>query len=304
LPYLDREGIHFERYEIPKSPFRRYLLFRKARLFSMVFLQKRLFSPFWFKVLRRNSKVLVFEFDDAIFLDRMTQKLSKMRNRRFQRTISACDACITTNNYLATYARKYSNNVKILPNAVDLGRWKIKPRRSSVSLTIGFMGSASTAQYLMPLREKFSNLCEMYPQITFKVISDQPVQMEGVRMQYQPFNENTEVEDVHTFDIAIAPYPEDGWTMGKFPVKILSYMACGLPVVSSDVTCVRRIVKDRENGLLAVDPEDWERKLALLIEAPGFQEILGDNARRTIENIYSLEKVARGYVSVFKSLVS
>lgn len=164
------------------------------------------------------------------------------------------------------------------------------------------MGTASTANYLLPLRERFEHLCQLYPNITFKIISDKPISLGSVKLEYKQFSEEREVEDVHSFDIAIAPYPEDAWTMGKFPVKILSYMASGLPVVSSDVTCVRRIIRDRKNGLLAADPEDWERKIALLIEAPGLKQKLGEEARKSIESLYSLEKIAKGYVSVFKSL--
>jgi len=303
LPYLEKEGIHFERYVLPNNPLRRYFLFKRARLFSVTFLQKRLISRFWLKLLRKHSKKLIYEFDDAVFLDSKTLRLSQTRNKRFQQTVKAADCCITTNNYLATYARKFCWNVKILPNAVDLSRWKIKSAKKTEQITIGFIGSGSTAEYLLPLAEKFSFLCELYPQIKFKIISDKPIKLKGVRTEYKPFNPKTEVEDVHSFDIGIAPYPENAWTMGKFPVKVLTYMACGLPVIASDVTSVKKIIQDGESGLLARTKEDWERKIALLIESPGLQTKLGINARKRVENIYSLDKVAKGYVSVLQSLV-
>lgn len=344
LPYLEKEGIHSQRYELPKNPLRRYFLFNRAKLFHIVFLQKRLMSNFWIKTLKSKSKLLVYEFDDAVYLDRKTTKLSKMRNKRFQNTISLADCVITTNSYLATYAGKFSNNVKILPNAVDINHWKVKPHgltavspfdmqsrgaparchmaggepctvpqsgtgawvkpdRKSDKIIVGFMGSSTTSFYLEPFVEKFRFLCDLFPRIVFRIVSDKPFIMKGVRTEYKLFNEETEVEDMHSFDIAIAPYPEDGWTMGKFPVKVLSYMACGLPIVSSDVTCVRRLLQDGETGLLAETPDDWERKLALLFEAPALREKLGKNARSRVESVYSIEKVAKGYASVFKSLV-
>jgi glycosyltransferase involved in cell wall biosynthesis len=54
-------------------------------------------------------------------------------------------------------------------------------------------------------------------------------------------------------DVAVAPYPARDF--GFSPLKLFEYMACGVPIVCSDLPSTREIVEDDRNGLL-VPPED------------------------------------------------
>jgi glycosyltransferase involved in cell wall biosynthesis len=81
------------------------------------------------------------------------------------------------------------------------------------------------------------------------------------------------------------------------------YLAAGLPIIASDSMNVRSILTDHSNGLLAGVPEEWEKKIGLLIEAPDLGIKLGEGARRTAEKIYSLERISKGYLSVFQAAI-
>jgi glycosyltransferase involved in cell wall biosynthesis len=54
-------------------------------------------------------------------------------------------------------------------------------------------------------------------------------------------------------DVAVAPYPARDF--GFSPLKLFEYMACGIPIVCSDLPSTREIVENDRNGLL-VPPED------------------------------------------------
>jgi glycosyltransferase involved in cell wall biosynthesis len=54
-------------------------------------------------------------------------------------------------------------------------------------------------------------------------------------------------------DVAVAPYPARDF--GFSPLKLFEYMACGVPIVCSDLPSTREIVENDRNGLL-VPPED------------------------------------------------
>jgi glycosyltransferase involved in cell wall biosynthesis len=66
-------------------------------------------------------------------------------------------------------------------------------------------------------------------------------------------------------DIFVLPSLSEG-----FPLVILEAMAAGLPIVASNVTGIREIVRDGENGYLVIpgDSGDISNKILLLLRSP------------------------------------
>lgn len=80
-----------------------------------------------------------------------------------------------------------------------------------------------------------------------------------------------------------------------FPVAALEAMACGLPIVASDIHGLRDILADGEEagGLLvpSQDPEATAAALLRLLDSPELRARLGRRARRTVETRFSLAAV-------------
>ena len=91
-------------------------------------------------------------------------------------------------------------------------------------------------------------------------------------------------------DIYALPSRHEG-----FAVAAVEAMACGLPVVASDVSGVREIVGEGHSaGGIVVPPEDCEAladSLGLLVADLGLARRLGANARRRAEETFSFEVV-------------
>jgi len=85
-------------------------------------------------------------------------------------------------------------------------------------------------------------------------------------------------------DLYVLPSRVEG-----FPVAPLEAMACGLPVIASDIPALAAILHDGINsgGVLvpAGDPEQLARALASLVEHP--TTTLGEAARRTVQKRFS-----------------
>ena len=82
-----------------------------------------------------------------------------------------------------------------------------------------------------------------------------------------------------------------------FPVAPLEAMACGLPVVASDIPALRTILEaGRESGGLLVRPNDaaaLAQSLGLLLDDPDVSQALGRIARRRVEENFSIPAVGR-----------
>jgi glycosyltransferase involved in cell wall biosynthesis len=80
-----------------------------------------------------------------------------------------------------------------------------------------------------------------------------------------------------------------------FPVAPLEAMACGLPIVASDIPSMRNILRDASNsGGLIVPPEDpraLAEALQRLVNTPDLRRDLGRKARRNVEQRFSIESV-------------
>lgn len=101
-------------------------------------------------------------------------------------------------------------------------------------------------------------------------------------------------------DVAVAPYNPKGLRdMEKYgfyfsPIKIFEYMACGKPVVASDLEIIRDIINENRCGLLAKpgNVEDFSEKIRMLIDDSASRKKFGDNGRNAVIEKYSWEKVA------------
>jgi len=173
-------------------------------------------------------------------------------------------------------------------------------------VVIGWIGISSALVFVRLLEEVFQRLAKRYP-IRVQLITrpgKEPFVMRGVRVDVVPWSYETEVRDMGEFDIGIMPLVDDEWARGKCSLKLLQYMAMGLPSVSSRVGTNVEIIQDGQEGFLASDPEEWVEKLSRLIEDPSLRQRMGESAQREVVEKYSLEKMAPRLAGVLKGVRS
>ena len=76
------------------------------------------------------------------------------------------------------------------------------------------------------------------------------------------------------------------------PKALLEAMSCGLPCIGTDVEGIREIMKHKENGYLCkIDASSIREAILRLSKDKALREKLANNARRTILENFSLEKI-------------
>ncbi|MFQ5772822.1 MAG: hypothetical protein ACE5HX_19960, partial [bacterium] len=146
LDTLRTNGINSEVAQLPSSYLARRKLFQRAADFDGVFLHKKglnFFDAFW---LRRYSKKIIYDFDDAIMYNPKTpERDSSSHFRPFRRTAKLADMIIAGNSYLAQHARKFNPNVEILPTGLDTSAYNVETGpKNDAKIRLVWIGSHST----------------------------------------------------------------------------------------------------------------------------------------------------------------
>jgi glycosyltransferase involved in cell wall biosynthesis len=101
-------------------------------------------------------------------------------------------------------------------------------------------------------------------------------------------------------DIGINWLPDDDWSRGKCGLRVLQYMAAGLPVVANPVGMNREMVVDGRTGFLASTPGQWADAVARLAADPALRRRMGAEGRRLVQKRFSVEV----WGSVFAEMVA
>lgn len=116
---------------------------------------------------------------------------------------------------------------------------------------------------------------------------------------------------VNACNLLVAPYNPSKSMLRRrggigSPLKVLEYMACGKPVITSAVKPVDRLVHDGKEGLLIPpgDPEALCSTIQRLIKDPTFAEEIGQRGRRLVENHYSWKRFASNLHSVLERVMT
>ena len=262
------------------------LLNRAYQADIIVILRKTFSIPYLF-LLRPCSKPIVFDLDDAIFC-RSNGSASPIRMRRFAQVARRCQQIWAGNAYLAQAARRYNSATTIIPTSLEPEKYTIQATKPDDTLDLVWIGSSSTRRYLTPAIPVLEKLAERFPSLRLKIVADFDLPNHRLRTEAIQWSETEEAQALASAHIGIAPMPDNSWTRGKCGLKVLQYMAAGLPVVSSPVGVNRDIVDHGTTGFHAASQDDWFTAVEKLIRDPKLRQSMGEAGRRRVSQSFSI----------------
>ena len=304
LPYLKKKGYDIETFTpYPDYTFRtkkenRYIYWIKVylaqllRFFSYLFCFRNLYkydivyinrpllshSKFLESIFFKFSYRIIFDFDDAIYYPNMHQRVGNyIRNA----------AWVTPGNiFLAEFTKIYNNNFTIIPTVIDTSIYSMIERKTeNKKVRIGWSGSWDSMTLSFPLLEEIllelNNKC----QFKFIVISNNAPNYDWLKKidwKFIKWEEKNEVEKLKEIDIGLMPLADKPFEKGKCGLKLLQYMAIGIPTVASPVGVNPDIIKHAEMGYLAEKKDDWVDYLMKLLKSPNKRSEFGKKARKQV----------------------
>jgi glycosyltransferase involved in cell wall biosynthesis len=271
-------------------------LLQSAKKVDLIFIQRKLFHPWLIKILKRLCNKIVFDFDDAIFC-RSNGKPSATRMKRFQKIIDASSLVLAGNQYLADQCGAATKAV--IPTPVDETLY-LQSDEKAEGIVLVWVGSRSTRKYLENHRSTFEAIGAEIPGLVLKVIADFDFQLSNLKVRNIPWQNETEANEIARSHIGIAPMPDNPWTRGKCALKVIQYMAAGLPVVSSRTGANQEVVVEGETGLLADSTQEWVAAIHSLSKDKSERERMGALGLKRMKHEYSQSAVVASMVKLLE----
>jgi glycosyltransferase involved in cell wall biosynthesis len=292
------KGKYFSKLMIVLKSFRHRLKdLRIAKNCDVVFIYREAFmlgTTYFEKRLSKLNVPIIFDFDDSIWLNDTSegnQNLAWMKKP--EKTAEICklsDLVSVGNQYLSDYAKAFNKNVAIIPTTINTEYHKpVKEKTDKNPICIGWTGTTTTLKHydtaipvLQRIKEKYGDL------VYFKVIVNSVEWTRDLDVKLVKWTKENEIKELCEFDIGIMPLPDDEWSRGKCGFKGIQCMALKMPVIMSPVGVNTEIIENEKNGYLADDAETWFKYLCLLIDSFELRQKIGESARKTIEEKYSV----------------
>jgi glycosyltransferase involved in cell wall biosynthesis len=294
VPELESRGWRVELRPLMSSLLERLYTLRDDQTADVVLMQRKLLDGFRLRLLRYNARNLVFDFDDAVlYRDSYASKgpLCPRRAGRFRRIVQMSDAVITGNSFLAEQAEQFAkaNRIHVVPTCVNPARYPVLARHAgSETVQLVWIGSSSTLRGLVRATPLFEAIGRYVPGTQLKVICDSFPAFERLPVVPVRWSESTEAHDLARADIGVSWLPDDLWSRGKCGLKILQYMAAGLPVVTNAVGVHTEMVEHGRSGFLVETKSDWIEAISALAADPELRKSMGRHGRRIVDERYSI----------------
>lgn len=307
-PFLEAAGHSLRLLPLPRNPWDWMQLKQELTFADLVIVQRRLLNPWQLFLLRRAARPICFDYDDAVFLrDSYARKgqSSRRRRRRFAAIVGAAELVIAGNSFLRDQALFWtrSDRIAVIPTCVDTTGYPVAAHeRAGGGVEMVWIGSSSTLNGLQAITPLLELLGRRWPGLHLKLICDRFLRFENLPVVPRQWFEATETAELAASDIGISWLPDDLWSRGKCGLKVLQYMAAGLPVIANPVGVQATMIEHGVTGFLAETPEEWVEAVGRLLHDPDLRRRMGQAARLRVEERFSVAVGVRQWLAQLERL--
>jgi glycosyltransferase involved in cell wall biosynthesis len=226
---------------------------------------------------------------------------------RVRPSIKKAAAVVVPSGYLQNIFSDFSIRTKVIPNIIDLNRFA--PSDKNIDSTIlhlvvtrnleAIYGIETAIRAVAILKEKIPNvrlsIAGSGEQLTVlqNLVGSLNLQEEVVFTG--KLNPDQIVRLYHTADIMLNPT-----TVDNMPNSILEALACGLPVVTTNVGGIPYIVKDNETALFTQvnDPNQMASQVLRIVESPDLYNKLRNQGLNEVEQ-YAWNEVKKLWIDLY-----
>ena len=224
---------------------------------------------------------------------------------------SACK--VTTQGLgLANDLLEYGINPnKITPIGIGVDPNILTPKYDRQELRILYTGRLVFVKGLITLIKSAQYICQEYPNVLFTILGDGYLRPRLQKMVRQLNLENNFsflgfiprsqlIKHYQNDTIYTAPSYYDA-----LPTAILEAMACGMPIVSTNIPAIREAIVDGESGFLVPprEPKFLADSILKLLADKALRRKMGQAARERVEKQFTWDIVAEKALAVYNEIL-
>ena len=248
----------------------------------------------------------LLSFNEAQKYDRNSLQAQSARTQEARLFTGADRVVVTTPAMRQTVIEHYrlpEGKVTVIPNYVDTGLFAPNLNGASRPDRICFIGRLEEEKNLFALLEAVRGLdLELLMIGNGGLLDDLAtwVEAENIRVQFLGNLPNTALpQHLNSSGLFILPSLYEG-----HPKALLEAMACGLPVIGTDVPGIRELISHRETGYLCgASPDELRVAILEVLGNADLRTRMGRNAREFIVGNFALEQVIEMELALLSSMV-
>ena len=233
--------------------------------------------------------------------------------------IERADQVISLTDAITDLTRKYfdikKNSFPKVANPIDFSKISApdKPCNKDDAKTILYVGRLEFRKGVHVLVKAIPKVIEKYPEARFIFVGDDCGMSSYMLMKARQLGVLNNIDLVgkvereklkeYYFSASCCVVPS---LWENHPYVCLEAMACGKPVIASNVGGIPEIIKDTATGLL-VNPGSFKSLAEAIIRVLDDQKLakqLGANAKKYIQNEYSVNKVIKQTVDIYEKVLN
>jgi glycosyltransferase involved in cell wall biosynthesis len=237
--------------------------------------------------LRQCTGRLILDVDDGIFL---------LHPEKFDRISRICDIAIAGNAWLRQYLTLRCDVVMQIPTCVRLSEYPQREPEAQrkTDPKVGWIGTTHNVGFLSVAQEALRRVYQMH-EFSLLVVAPskeklRSLDLGAIPVDFRQWSPSTEINDLLDMDLGLMPLPDgEEWMKYKCGLKLIQYLAVGIPGVASPIGVNQEILEGNSVGRAASNTRQWEEALAELLADSHLRRRLGAKGRQLVEEHYSIE---------------
>ncbi|HXV66519.1 MAG TPA: glycosyltransferase family 4 protein [Nitrosopumilaceae archaeon] len=257
----------------------------------------------------------IIKIDDAIYekssgLKTIQRKIEKIISTRSLRNASrVLVSNEPTKEIMKSYYSVEEEKISIVPNGVDLSFFR--PAKKDPKKLV-FSGVMYHHRGLDILLESAPAVIKQVPDVRLVLLGDGP-EMNELQNIVKKNNLESNIEikgwverqSIPTYlsdaSIGIGPLKRTTVTENALPIKVLEYMASGLPIIAKTGTLPNDVLINNENGYFVENSSDLSKNIIKLLQNPELAEKMGKISFDMVQK-FSWEKIVKSIIKIYEQV--